>query len=382
MSAIFISYRREDAEDSARALYESLIREFGKERLFMDVEAISLGSDFREAVERSLDNCGVFLAIIGPGWLGAKSPNDPSGRRRLDDPADFVRQEVATALKRGSDASDSRKRIPVIPVLVRGAIMPSADSLPDDLKNLAYRNALTLSHLDWDGNVQKLVAAIRPHVGEGESARPAAAVGAEGTAARIAAVAAKAQSAPEAPRPTGGMNRAVLIGIPLLIVAAIVGYFVLRPTPKPYNPKDNSGAIQPSATDERGAGGKGRVPTEVASARSQEPSAGKQTGSAGTVPSGLPVLIVRNSRLTDGPGPVNVLIDGKRQGQISFNNQGSSPLEIHTSEGQHSFTFENPQTGASCSGNFTVSSTQPKLVPRMRAGGTICSLEPFNKGQE
>jgi hypothetical protein len=198
----------------------------------MDVEAISLGSDFREAVERSLDNCGVFLAIIGPSWLDARLPNDPSGPRRLDDPADFVRQEVGTALKRGSGAGDSRQKIPVIPVLVRGASMPLVDKLPGDLKNLAYRNALTLSHLDWDGNVQKLVAAIRPHIGEDKSEQHATAVSANGAATRMARAAA-AQLAPEAPRPVGGMNKALLIGVPVLIVAAVIAYFALKPGPQP-----------------------------------------------------------------------------------------------------------------------------------------------------
>ena len=159
MPAIFISYRREDAEDSARALYESLVPQFGNDGLFMDVEAIALGSDFRQAVERSLSSCGVFLAVIGPTWLDIKAPNKASGNRRLDDPNDYVRQEIATALKKGAS-------LPIVPVLVRGATMPSADQLPDDLKDLAFRNALRLDHIDWDANVEKLVQAVRPHVGE------------------------------------------------------------------------------------------------------------------------------------------------------------------------------------------------------------------------
>ncbi len=162
MSAIFISYRREDSADSARALYESLLPLFGKDRIFMDVEAIALGVDFRQVVESSLASCGVFLAMIGPGWLDIKVPNDPSGQRRLDKPTDYVRQEIATALKKGGN-------LPVIPVLIRGAAMPDPDQLPDDLKDLAFRNALTMSHLDWDGNVEKLVDAIRPHVGAPEA---------------------------------------------------------------------------------------------------------------------------------------------------------------------------------------------------------------------
>ena len=93
MSAIFISYRREDSADSARALYETLLPLFGKDRLFIDVVGITLGCDFRDAIKRSLSSCGVFLVVIGPQWLDIKTPNSENGSRRLDDPADYVRQE-------------------------------------------------------------------------------------------------------------------------------------------------------------------------------------------------------------------------------------------------------------------------------------------------
>ncbi len=332
MSAIFISYRREDAEDSARALYESLVPVFGKERLFMDVEAIALGSDFRDAIEHSLDNCGVFLAIIGPTWLDVKNPDDPAGQCRLDDPGDYVRLEVSTALKRGSS-------LPVIPVLVRGANMPPAAKLPEDLRNLTYRNALTLSHLDWDGAVQKLVSNVRRYVDEGGSPQPAA------SALRAAAAAARTGPSVElgsaatisiSSSPAGSrMKKGILIGVPLLIAAAVIGYFALRPKPKP-NP-----------------------------ARS-----------------GLVVTIVANKRLTGAPGPLNVLIDGEQQGQIRFNENGSTPIQIHAAEGEHRFTFTNPQTKASCTGTFTVNPNQLKLIPRMRDNGTVCSLEVPNKQQE
>lgn len=220
MSAIFISYRREDAEDSARALYESLLREFGKERLFMDVEAIALGSDFRQAVEDSLDNCGVFVAVIGPAWVDAKLPNDASGRRRLDHPDDYVRQEVATALKRGS-------KLPVIPVLVRNAAMPTPEQLPDDLKDLAYRNALTLSHLDWDGNLQKLVNAIRPRVGE-TSQEHAAAPPAVSARQAASPASSPGENSPS-PAAAKSSSQAVLLGILVLLIAAVGAFFAFRP---------------------------------------------------------------------------------------------------------------------------------------------------------
>lgn len=151
MSSIFISYRREDAEGQAGRLYKDLVAEFGSDSVFMDVAAIQFGQDFRKAIDQSLSSCGVFLSVIGKSWLTAK---DASGQRRLDDPADFVRLETAAALQRD---------IPVIPVLVQGASAPRSDQLPNDLKELAYRNAIELTHPRWDSDVQLLIKALRPY---------------------------------------------------------------------------------------------------------------------------------------------------------------------------------------------------------------------------
>jgi hypothetical protein len=107
MRAIFISYRRNDAEGQAGRLFDDLTQQFGKDAVFMDVAAIEAGRDFRRAIDEQVASCGVLLAIIGKDWLTA---SDDSGARRLDDPMDFVRLETASALKRD---------IPVIPVLVQ-----------------------------------------------------------------------------------------------------------------------------------------------------------------------------------------------------------------------------------------------------------------------
>src|SRR6476646_5674722 len=149
MGSIFLSYRREDAEGQAGRLYDDLVAVFGSNSVFMDVSAIQPGRDFRKAIDQSLNACGVFLSLIGKGWLTAK---DPSNQPRLEDRADFVRIETATALRRD---------IPVIPVLVQGASMPKADQLPDDLKDLAYRNAVELTHSRWDSDVQILISSLR-----------------------------------------------------------------------------------------------------------------------------------------------------------------------------------------------------------------------------
>lgn len=296
MSGIFISYRREDSEDSTRAIYESLRPQFGKERVFLDVEAIKPGSDFRDAIEESLADCGVCLVVIGPNWLNIRPDNDPSGPRRIDNPGDFVRMEVASALKKG-------KSLPVVPVLVRGATVPPADQLPDDLKELAYRNAVSLNHSDWDSNVNKLIDVMRPHVGDPRQTQ---------------------QSVPARSPASAASRKGLIAGVlaAVVIVAAIL-FFVFRPAP----------------------GGE------------------------------VTVTIMRNARLTSLPNPVDVAIDDKSIGQIRASAAGSTPLQFHTTPGQHNFKFSDAQSQSTCKGTFLVSATQTKFVPRMRDGGTACALD-------
>jgi len=154
LRAIFISYRRHDSEGEAGRLFDDLVEQFGVESVFMDVAAIEVGRDFRKAIDESVAGCGVLLSLIGPGWLDEK--ND-AGKRRLDDHNDFVRAETASALKRD---------IPLIPVLVRGARMPRADQLPDDLKDLAYRNCVELTHVRWKSDIKLLIRSLRFLLGD------------------------------------------------------------------------------------------------------------------------------------------------------------------------------------------------------------------------
>ena len=145
---IFISYRRDDSPGSAGRLYDRLVEEFPKENLFMDVDAIAPGVDFISEIERSVAGCDVLLAIIGRNWATA---TDAQGRRRLDDPNDFVRNEIATAL-----TSDVR----VIPVLVDGAAVPASTDLPDDLQPLVRRNAVVLSHQHFTAETRALARSL------------------------------------------------------------------------------------------------------------------------------------------------------------------------------------------------------------------------------
>jgi TIR domain/PASTA domain len=149
MPGIFISYRREDSAGHAGRLSDRLATTFGRDRVFMDVEAIEAGVDFVEAIERAVASCDVLLAVIGREWLGSK---DESGRRRLDQPGDFIRIEIAAALDRN---------VRVVPVLVRGGAMPDADALPQELRRLTRRQAVELRDTRWDADVEHLVATLQ-----------------------------------------------------------------------------------------------------------------------------------------------------------------------------------------------------------------------------
>ena len=112
------------------------------------------GVDFVGAINAALESCGVLLAVIGPRWI---SIQDDAGRRRLDDPDDYTRLELATALGRAD--------VRVIPVLVDGATMPDAEALPPELKPLARRNAVELTDKRWDYDVAQLEATLRRALG-------------------------------------------------------------------------------------------------------------------------------------------------------------------------------------------------------------------------
>ena len=150
MQGIFISYRRQDSQSAAGRLADDLKKNLAGVSVFRDVETIQPGMDFVDVINHALQSCGVLLAVIGPRWLTSV---DSAGQRRLDNPDDFTRLEIATALKRGD--------VRVIPVLVEGAQMPEPSDLPEDLRALARRNALELTDNRWNFDVSRLVATVR-----------------------------------------------------------------------------------------------------------------------------------------------------------------------------------------------------------------------------
>jgi predicted ATPase len=145
MARIFISYRRADSAGHVGRLYDHLSARFGAGNIFIDLDAIPPGADFVATIETAIAESDWLLAVIGPQWLSLRAAN---GARRIDDPADFVRLEIATALARNSR---------VVPVLVGDAAMPGEHELPAALAPLARRNAIEVSDSRWAFDVGRLI---------------------------------------------------------------------------------------------------------------------------------------------------------------------------------------------------------------------------------
>lgn len=152
MSKILISYRREDSADVTGRIYDRLIKVF-PQSVFRDVDSIPLGVDFRAYLDEQVAKCNMFLAVIGLDWLRGKGRK---GKSRLEDPGDFVRIEIESALKR---------QIPVIPVLVGGAKIPPAERLPSSIEDLSYRNGLVVRpDPDFHKDMDRLIIHLKRQV--------------------------------------------------------------------------------------------------------------------------------------------------------------------------------------------------------------------------
>ena len=145
---IFISYRRDDTAPYAGWLHELLAQRFGKPSVFKDVTTVRPGMDFSKAITEAVASSDVLIVLIGPDWERAV---DAQGRRRLEDPKDWVRVEIEAALD---------KNLLVIPALLRGVRMPSADSLPPGLRRLTHMQAVEIDYSNFEEDVRRLVYAI------------------------------------------------------------------------------------------------------------------------------------------------------------------------------------------------------------------------------
>jgi hypothetical protein len=158
---IFISYRRRDDPGGAGRLFDALNEAFEPDRLFLDVDSIEPGQDFGDVIEDRIAKSAVLLAVIGQHWVDA---SDDRGNRRLDDPQDYVRMEIETAMKQ-----DKR----VIPVLIGDAKMPGADVLPESIRKFARHNAVMLRYERFHDDIANLVGALKRAMGDAPAPMPA-----------------------------------------------------------------------------------------------------------------------------------------------------------------------------------------------------------------
>jgi TIR domain-containing protein len=219
MGGVFISYRRDDTAPYAGRLRDRLTAVFGKDQIFRDVDRVAPGERFPVVIEGAVGSCDAFIALIGNKWLTAEGDNRG---RRLDDPRDYVRQEVAAALR--------REEVLVIPVLVEGAEMPGPDDLPEELAPLAERNALVMSDIRWDDDMNHLVDAlqrvVRPPGKKRAAAKPR-------ERERARPVAPPPPTPPPAPEPGGDRGQrpersrfpvatAAIVGVVCLALVAVI----------------------------------------------------------------------------------------------------------------------------------------------------------------
>jgi hypothetical protein len=151
-AVIFMSYRRGDTQWAARGIYDRLVTSYGRGNVFRDLDAIPPGARFRDYVEKKISESDVFILLIGNAWA---SYQDDAGRRRLEQPRDPVRMEVETAL---------RLEVPIIPVRVEGAPMPTERDLVPSIYDLLEFNAAEVSDSRWDYDLDRLLRAINETV--------------------------------------------------------------------------------------------------------------------------------------------------------------------------------------------------------------------------
>ncbi len=213
---VFICYRREDAAGFAGRIYDRLKNGLGRENVFIDVDNIPAGRDFVEVLTERVGRCDALVAVIGRNWLASA---DKDNRRRLDDPNDFVRIEIEAALERN---------VPVIPVLVDGAVMPQADDLPQALKKFARRQGIEISHNRFDSDAERLtrvLSAIETEAVHGsESEAPGAQQHDGGPSGPAGEGRQPAETTPTAPAPSnkrlarvGLAGAAAMVGLALLL---------------------------------------------------------------------------------------------------------------------------------------------------------------------
>jgi uncharacterized protein YecT (DUF1311 family) len=218
MAKIAISYRRSDSQDITGRIFDRLAQHFGKETVFRDIDSMEPGVDFRDQISKALTTSDVLLAIVGPKWLGLGEGT----RHRIENEDDPVRVEVETALTR---------KIPIVPVLVGGMMMPEAIHLPPSLRDFAYRQAVTVDGgRDFNHHMDGLIRALDKHFAAFRDRAPA-----------------PNQIIPKKQRPYSWLARIyILVGIGFVAVAGILAALIFHNGEKSLPALEDTRASSPS----------------------------------------------------------------------------------------------------------------------------------------
>jgi hypothetical protein len=368
MPDIFISYRREDSSGHAGRLFDCIRERFGDESVFMDVTDISPGDDFTVALDSALSACRVVLVVIGPHWL---TNTGSDGRRRLDDPGDHLRMEVARALQRTAR---------VIPVLVRGAAMPQERDLPEDLRALARRQAHEVSDSRWSFDTEQLVRIVERALGT--SARAAGKTGS--VAARSESVSPLARSI----RIAG----ATTVFVVLIGLTAYFKWFGAAEPDEHVNPPGSTSSTNAAAT-----AGRSRDAT-MASGRSNAEAPEARLPPSAEVRAGAAIFKVHGglvSRRDNGPHTVRLFVRttnvSARYGltlthdsfRLVVDEQSIAPAEgpievlVMQSSSEGWVTFRVPESASAVAlqvGDLTGATS--KIPIDLRRAGTVAAEKP------
>lgn len=331
MAGVFISYRRSDSRGSAGRIYDNLEEQFGKDRVFRDLDALEPGARYEGAIEEFVASCDAVVAVIGNHWLEVQ---DEQGGRRIDSPADLVRRELEAAL-------DHDKL--VIPVLVEDAVMPKAEELPSKLAGLAGRNALPVSDSRWDYDVGRLVSVLERVLGPAHAGRrPAPDAGTPPPAAATPAP----TPAPAAGKPNRGRTIALVAAgiVVVLVVLALIG-----------GGADDS--AETASTDDT------ELTEDELAAEDEEVVDGEEEVHEASITLSVSEAGPDDSVAISGSGfepgeTVEISLDGESAGEITADDDGAF-LDAFTvpsdaESGEYEFTAEGAESGSSASATLTV----------------------------
>jgi hypothetical protein len=315
--AVFIGYRREDTADVAGRIYDAFVHRFGRERIFKDVDNIRPGADFGQYIKTVLPKCRVFLALIGPNWVESR---DETGARRIDNPHDWVRIEIETAL--------ATPRLEVVPVLVNGAHLPKPQELPASLRPLLRRNAAAIRRdPDFHDDVARLSDALQDSVRTGVF---------------------QIRSGPRSGDASRKSNASPLLAIAFLGALA-AGAFVVAPqfpellrwlpkadsaTPAPIEPP------APSEADNASKNGQQQRP----SAPPPGSASGSVTETGAAPPASTPPVEPSNTRVAHDPHAFFGLGDWDRDGNqdIVVRNEANGDLMLYPGESRRVMSQRTP----------------------------------------